>query len=144
MNAFTITEETIVNQLLVPADIVNPLTGERFKTVALWDTGAASTVITSKIAARLGLTITGTIVTKGLHAKRKVCQYHAAIHIGDIRLTLPVTECSKAISPQVECVIGMDIISQGDMALTNHGGRTTLTFRIPSQGNIDFIPDKSI
>ncbi len=32
----------------------------------------------------------------------------------------------------------MDIISQGDFAVTNHGGTTKFSFRIPSQKHIDF------
>ena len=32
----------------------------------------------------------------------------------------------------------MDIITQGDFAVTNHGGRTTFSFRCPSLQQIDF------
>jgi len=33
----------------------------------------------------------------------------------------------------------MDIISQGDFTVTNYGGTTKFSFRIPSQKHIDFF-----
>lgn len=38
-----------------------------------------------------------------------------------------------------DVLIGMDIISQGDFCVSNYRGRTVFTFRIPSQGVIDFM-----
>ena len=35
-----------------------------------------------------------------------------------------------------EVVIGMDVISQGDFAFTNHDGHSTFSFRLPSQEEI--------
>ena len=35
----------------------------------------------------------------------------------------------------------MDIITRGDFAVTNRGGKTTFSFRIPSQADIDFVKD---
>lgn len=35
-----------------------------------------------------------------------------------------------------EVVIGMDVISQGDFAFTNHNGHSTFSFRLPSQEEI--------
>ena len=42
---------------------------------------------------------------------------------------------------QCEVLIGMDIISKGDFAVTNYNGRTVFTFRLPSVGCIDFVKD---
>ncbi len=41
-------------------------------------------------------------------------------------------------------LIGMNIISQGDFALTNFGGKTTFTFRHPSKRKIDFVQELRI
>ena len=38
-------------------------------------------------------------------------------------------------------LIGMDIISMGDSAITNYEGRTIMTFRIPSLLKIDFVEE---
>lgn len=39
----------------------------------------------------------------------------------------------------VDMLIGMDVISKGDFAVTNVGGITTFSFRIPSQETIDYV-----
>lgn len=40
-----------------------------------------------------------------------------------------------------DLIIGMDIITQGDFSITNLGGRTIFSFRIPSQHSIDYEQD---
>ena len=37
-----------------------------------------------------------------------------------------------------DILIGMDIISQGDLAVTNKQGKTVFTFQIPASHKIDF------
>ena len=40
-------------------------------------------------------------------------------------------------------LIGMDVISLGDFSLSNHEGKTTLSFRVPSMGGMDYTkPDE--
>jgi len=36
-------------------------------------------------------------------------------------------------------LIGMDIINEGDFAVTNHNGTTMFSFRTPSSEHIDFV-----
>ncbi len=38
-------------------------------------------------------------------------------------------------------LIGMDIISRGDFAVTNKDGKTTFSFRLPSVAKIDFVKE---
>ena len=40
-----------------------------------------------------------------------------------------------------DILVGMDIISQGDFAVTNDKGKTCLSFQVPSQGKIDLVKD---
>ena len=42
---------------------------------------------------------------------------------------------------EFEFIIGMNIITRGDFALTNVGGKTCLSFRIPSCEEIDYVVD---
>ena len=35
-------------------------------------------------------------------------------------------------------LVGIDVIRYGDFAVTNYGGKTVFTFRIPSRGAMDF------
>lgn len=50
---------------------------------------------------------------------------------------LQVTEM-PAIAGAHDILIGMDVISAGDFAISNHEGRTVFSFRMPSAGRIDF------
>ena len=52
---------------------------------------------------------------------------------------VPVTE-AKALNGTADVLIGMDLISMGDFAVSTYGGRTVFTFRMPSAGWIDFLP----
>jgi hypothetical protein len=38
-------------------------------------------------------------------------------------------------------LIGMDVIGSGDLAITNHNGKTTFTFRVPPCEEIDFVAE---
>ena len=38
-------------------------------------------------------------------------------------------------------LIGMDIINSGDFAVTNRGGNTKFSFRMPSQADTDFVAE---
>ena len=40
-----------------------------------------------------------------------------------------------------DVLIGMDVISSGDLAVTNHNGKTTFSFRIPPCEEIDFVAE---
>ncbi len=51
----------------------------------------------------------------------------------------PGVRVAQAVLPNVDVLLGMDIISQGDFAVTSPGGNTKFSFRIPSQANIDFV-----
>jgi hypothetical protein len=37
----------------------------------------------------------------------------------------------------------MDIIGQGDFAVSNYGGKTVFTFRVPSKQMIDFVAQEN-
>jgi hypothetical protein len=52
-----------------------------------------------------------------------------------------VEVAESVLPPGLDVVIGMDIITRGDFAVTNRGGKTTFSFRIPSQADIDFVKD---
>jgi SEC-C motif len=39
----------------------------------------------------------------------------------------------------LDCLIGMDVIKFGDFSITNFNGKTTMSFRIPSMHEIDYV-----
>jgi len=40
-----------------------------------------------------------------------------------------------------DVLVGMDVISLGDFAITNHNNKTTWSFRLPSCYEIDFVKE---
>ena len=70
---------------------------------------------------------------------------NVATYLVDVRLPNNVTVrdvkvCASEIGSQgIGLLIGMDIISVGDFAVSNYGGKTAFSFAHPSMGKIDFV-----
>lgn len=145
-HAFTLRHKGIVDRLISDVRIsvgfdltAAPPHPKSIPARALWDTGATASVITKQTATNLGLTPAG--VARVRHAGGTSDQARYVVN-----LFLPnhvsmqgvfVTECVNTIG-DFGVIIGMDIISAGDLAISNHGGKTTMTFRVPSVDTIDF------
>lgn len=109
---------------------------------ALWDTGATTSFITPTTVATLGLSPVGAMTVQHAGGQGSASTYVVSIILPN-RVLVPailVGECQDT-GGQFGVLIGMDIISQGDFALTNKGGDTWLSFRLPSQGRIDFVQE---
>lgn len=105
---------------------------------AIWDTGAEMSSISEKIVQAMGLVPVG-------RAKNYTAGGEIDVNIYVINILLPCN-VSFAMIPvtgndlgDADMLIGMDIISQGDFAVTNVGGKTTFSFRIPSVERIDYV-----
>ncbi|MCH8123865.1 MAG: aspartyl protease family protein [Bacteroidetes bacterium] len=113
------------------------------KTVrALWDTGATGSVVTASMAKELDLVPIDQMETTGVHGTKRVNVY--AI---DLRLPNDVTVLGMTVSEadgpthDFDVIIGMDVITLGDFAVSNYQGQTVFSFRYPSQGHIDFVKE---
>ncbi len=132
-----------MSAIISPIEISNPLNnGGSISTHAIWDTGATNSVITLSSAQRLGLVPITRTPVNGVHGTKDANVYfvHVVLNNKQISLNLRVTECAE-LSPDlsVGMLIGMDVISLGDFAITNFHGKTTMTFRVPSNQEIDFV-----
>ena len=55
---------------------------------------------------------------------------------------IPGIPVSRSVLPsEADILVGMDIISLGDFAVTNHNGLTKFSFRVPSVDHIDFVEE---
>lgn len=107
---------------------------------AIWDTGATRTCVSQKVVDELGLKTVGYgdnhtaggTVTATMHKINILLPCSVGIH------SLLVSCCEL---DTYDVLIGMDVISQGDFAVTNVGGKTTFSFRIPSLETIDYLKD---
>ncbi len=142
INSLTNTYTGISNSIVTPAILKNPFTGQILDTQGLWDTGATDSVITKSSAAKLGLIPTSKATVNGVHGQKDVNVYYVNITLNNNNITLntKVTECEELSSDHsVGMIIGMNIICQGDFAITNMGGQTVMSFRTPSLQVIDFV-----
>ena len=145
--AFTKRYDSVVSQIILPCGVSEPITdlSQEIETKtfdALWDTGATCTVISNKVAISLGLeSVAKTTIN---HANGQ-----SIVNLHEISLTLP----NKTLLPFITVVettlsgfdmlIGMDVISQGDLAISNKNGKTTFSFRLPPCGEIDFLKENN-
>lgn len=109
-------------------------------TKALWDTGATKSVITKGTADALGLTPVGTGMVNHAGGSAQCNQYIVNIILPN-RVGFPgvmVSECVNTVG-DFGVIIGMDIITKGDLAITNVGKQTIVSFRYPSLKVIDYV-----
>jgi len=113
---------------------------EEFK--AIWDTGATGTVITQRVIDKCGLKPTGITNVHTVSGPTTSPTYLVNVGLPNHVMMGNIKVTRGAIRGDVDVLIGMDIISQGDFAVTNYLGKTAFTFRIPSLECIDFVKTK--
>ena len=111
---------------------------------ALWDTGATSTTISEKIVNDLNLVAHDqvSLMTANGSALKDVYYVNIVLPNNVMISSLRVVNVDLTDDPnnKIDALIGMDIISQSDFAITNVKGLTTVSFMIPSHEKIDFVP----
>ena len=144
MEPFVITRsyKGVCNCIVTEVEITNNLNGKTISTLAIWDTGATGSVVTEKAAADLGLVEVSKEPVNTAGGLIETSIYYCDITLlgsCKIKVKRRVSECKKlSASEEVGMLIGMDIITLGDFAITNLNGKTVMSFRFPSLGRIDF------
>lgn len=146
--AFTLDHNGLANSLQTTCGICEGITVEELKrgvkhppitnVTAIWDTGAEMSSVSESIIQSMGLKPVG-------RARNYTAGGEIDVNIYVINILLPC-DVNFAMIPvtgndlgDADMLIGMDIISQGDFAVTNVGGKTTFSFRIPSIERIDYV-----
>ena len=109
---------------------------------AVWDTGAQGTSISFALANEMQLVQTAEIILNGVTGSCSCRVFLISLFLpNDIVIPeLQVSECPGDIGCDV--LIGMDIITMGDFAISHRHGHTVFSYRIPSIERIDFTtPD---
>lgn len=138
--AYTKFYDHIVRQIMVECTIQLPYSAsvDYDNLLALWDTGANITCISARLAEKLRLepsdVVTIAVANNELfHAD----VYYVQLSMG--QFTIPFTKVlGIPMDESKELIIGMDVISKGDLAISNFDGKTVLSFRAPSLERIDF------
>ena len=119
-----------------PPDSLPPAT----KTKALWDTGASKSVVSIAFAQSLGLKPVGTREVHHGDGKSTRNTYMVnfglpnGVHVAGVLATeFPASHNNFSV------LVGMDVIALGDFSITHVGGKSTISFRIPSCETIDYV-----
>lgn len=131
-----------VVRIQTPIELENVFTGAKIYCEGIWDTGATNSAITEEAARNLGLTTLKMTEVRGVHGIKKVNVYQVGITLNNKNISVKeiVTECSSLSKDgSVGMLIGMNIITMGDFAITHSDGKTLFSFQVPSTHCIDFV-----
>ena len=106
--------------------------------IAIWDTGATKTAITNKLAQECGLKPTGMCKVGTALGEKDACTYLVSVYLPN-KVCIPQLRVTEVNISGADVLVGMDIIANGDFAVTNHKGKTNMSFRMPSVECIDFV-----
>ena len=120
--------------ILLDSDMTNIGTPLQYHTKkALWDTGADTTIISSRIVKKWEIKPHEAESLQGIGGVINSKRYtiHLGLPKGILMKNLRVLEMSENEMMGYDVIIGMDVISCGDFSITNKGGKTEFMFRIP-------------
>lgn len=107
-----------------------PGSDEKWSVTALWDTGANVSVICKAVAKNLGLEAKGVTELRYANGTQKSNVYRIDLSLSKdiVFKDLFVRECNDG--GNFEMIIGMDVISRGDLIILNRSGKTVFEFEI--------------
>ncbi len=148
--AFTIEYPSFADQLLTdyhlsklnPAGASGGKSKKLFPFQAMWDTGANGSIISKNVANQLQLKPTGEKKLLGIGGIQTVNEYLLRVHLPN-EVGIITVDALEGGLDGFDILIGMDIINQGDFAITQQDGRTCFSFRMPSLEKIDFPKGKN-
>ena len=103
---------------------------------ATWDTGAMISVISTSVTEKLGLEPIGKETVGHGGGVSVAYKYLVNLFLPNDVVFVSLEVLGMPIS--VDVLIGMDIISKGDFAITSSQGKTKFSFQIPSTHDITF------
>ena len=108
---------------------------EGIRAIALWDTGAAMSVITPDLEQKMNLIAYDHITVNGINntSVANVVKISVGLPNGVMIQEQDVAVCK--LVKDVDLLIGMDIIQLGDFSISNGGGITLFSFAIPPFDN---------
>jgi hypothetical protein len=148
--AFTLTAQGLARDITLDIQLSQPFTPNNIPSPepplvsakALLDTGSSNCSITKTKAEELGLVPIGK--TEVFHAVGSTIRDAFLLNVYlPNRFSMPmvrVTECTS-VQGGFDFIIGMEILTLGDLAITNFGGKTVVSFRMPSMKTIDFVQE---
>lgn len=140
-SAFTTSGTTKLNTL--KNEVTIQYNGKEIQVVALWDTGATNTCISQKVVQDLSLIATGkaTMTTPSSQSDERSTYLVDIVLPNNVKVNDHVVIDSDIDNQNIGMLIGMDIITMGDFAVSNFNNQTIFTFRIPSECKTDYVQE---
>jgi predicted aspartyl protease len=137
ISVFTEKYDSIQKQLINSAIVEN--NNNTIQVVSQWDTGATGTCISKELVQKLGLLPTGMVNVHTPSGVGTMNKYMINLILNkEVKISnLPVMD-SEIGKQGIDVLIGMDIISLGDFAISNYDKKTQFSFRIPSQEHVEY------
>jgi hypothetical protein len=144
-HSFTIRSDKLLRILATTAKVspaFDPAAREAhpsfFEFRAVWDTGSTGSVISQTVVDKCRLQPIGMTKAQTAGGERN-CEVYL------INLMLPngvgfprIHVTKMELGPRTDLLIGMDIITRGDFALTHRNGKTCFSYQCPALQEIDF------
>lgn len=125
------------------SEAFNPLNGgpepQRHQFTAIWDTGASASVITQSVVDSCQLKQIGVTQVSHAHGVKLAEVYLVNIFLPNKVGFSQIRVTKGDLGKSAQVLIGMDIIGNGDFAVTHKDGKTCFSFRCPSIEEIDFV-----
>ena len=136
-NVFKVAYNGIARELVSEVAITDPLTGKLLKLErAIWDTGASNCVLNRGIADKLELQPTGVTTVSTANGESIENTYLISIILPPLEAAnhvriVNINASEGNLGPNVEKLIGMDVICIGDFTVENDAGKTGYSFCLP-------------
>ena len=113
-----------------------------FRARGLWDTGATASCISPEVATNLKLASVGISNVNHAGGVGTSSKYLVNFFLpNSVGVAGVLVHEFAAVPGDFGVIIGMDIISRGDFAVTHEDGKGCVSFRMPSCGQIDFVEE---
>jgi predicted aspartyl protease len=138
-NALTIASPGIAQNILMPVVIQQSksicqayhINSDAVDVYALLDTGASVTCISQTLADKLNLKTVGQGIMDTAGGIHKTNLYYIDLLMRNDISFINIQAMEFTGSKRFDILIGMDILTLGDLAITNAGQRTVISFRVP-------------
>jgi hypothetical protein len=140
MKAYTFTKryDVVSRVLTLPIKICLINARRYYETQGIIDTGSIGSVISSNLVEQLeGIPYSYQFVNTASSHRIMTPVYKASIILCDQVEITNLTVSEGTLPDGQECLIGMDVLSLGDLAITHFENKTCLSFRIPSLQSIE-------
>ncbi len=108
----------------------------------IWDTGATGCVVSQRVVSECRLLPIGITQVHHADGESRSFVYRVSLFLPN-GVSFPAVRVIQGKLSGCDVLIGMDVIGQGDFAVSADQGKTVFSFRLPSAGAIDFTSPKN-